>query len=56
SQRSCYESGRCSVVRSPPDVTLTLSSHTDCCITPRTSSPSIHRADCVSPRDQSAAL
>ncbi|KAL0146895.1 hypothetical protein M9458_057834 [Cirrhinus mrigala] len=52
----CYESGRCSADHSPPDVALTFSTHSDCCTTPRTTSPSIHRADCICPRDLSAAL
>ncbi|KAL0163552.1 hypothetical protein M9458_039305, partial [Cirrhinus mrigala] len=30
----------CPAVRSPPDVALTLSLYTDCCTTPRTTSPS----------------
>ncbi|KAL0153403.1 hypothetical protein M9458_051322, partial [Cirrhinus mrigala] len=42
--------------RSPPDVALALSLHTDCCSTPRTTSPIIHHADCANICGQSEAL
>ncbi|KAL0150119.1 hypothetical protein M9458_054546 [Cirrhinus mrigala] len=42
----CHESGRCPVLRSPPDVTLTSLTHSDCCTTPQTTFPISH---CSSP-------
>ncbi|KAL0176970.1 hypothetical protein M9458_029300, partial [Cirrhinus mrigala] len=44
---NCYESGRCSADRSPPDVALTLSSHTDCYTTSWTTFPIMQHADLV---------